>query len=110
MSNERGAAEYLRAVIYVLAGAGQDRAQRECLDACEQRRRRVVGLVVDHTNGDNWSAAIEMCLNGEADVIVVDDRDKLPFRRVARVESAVDVRHPTDAPPSQRRPKNVRWR
>ncbi|MEO3922727.1 hypothetical protein ABGB07_02415 [Micromonosporaceae bacterium B7E4] len=106
MNIDAGGIQHLRAVIYILTGADQAKHERACIAWCDKKRYQVVGLVIDDHLSSRWMDVCRMTTNGEADLIVVYDRNDRPPNRLPRVESP-EPDEPPDVP-RQRRPRSVR--
>lgn len=103
--NNTGTTESLRAVIYVIGNASQARQERVCGAWCATQGYEVVGLVVDDCSAGRWRDTLGMLVSGEADIVVVADREYLPPTRLPRVEV---VREADPGIPRQRRPQTIR--
>lgn len=99
----------LRAVIYV-SGVLADRVAAECALYCQQQGWLVGSYIQADTKDDRWADAVALLLSGEADVLVVADRDQLPPNRLPRmvvIHDERDRRKRDGFRPHQRRPQRI---
>lgn len=70
-----------------------------CAEHCARHGYHMVAVVSD------WDDAWHMLRDGEAQVLVIGQRDHLPPDRLPRIEFVTDV--PPDVPPELRRPRRM---
>lgn len=98
--------EGLRAVIYVGSSDAQDVEKRRCVLHCDANGYQLTSIIID-TDGQRWRDAFAALGNGDADILIVCNRDDLNPNRVPRVESAGDRPANTAGVSHQRRPRRV---
>lgn len=82
----------LTAVIYVSDGVLAEHVAAECATFCQQEGWRVGSFIRADAKDDHWADAMALLISGEADVLVVRDRDDLPPDRTPRVVVIRDER------------------
>lgn len=83
----------MRAVIVVQAGPDAEHDAQDCIRWCEANGYPVARVIV----GDGWQEAVRVCLDGEADMVVVPRRadlrpDRVPQLRIVEEERATEDR------------------
>lgn len=98
-----GEIKMLRAVVVVPREPGSDDLVRDCVRWCEDEGLPVAEVIV----GRGWRAAIEMTLEGRAEVVVVASRDHLSPTRIPQLR-VVDEERAKQA--ESRRRRRPGWR
>ncbi len=79
------------AVIYVTATHRSRHAAR-CAEDCHRRGLTLGAVIVDELHGGRWPDVVQRVMAGEAEVIVVADRDELPPDRTPRLDVVAEER------------------
>lgn len=92
MSNRCGAAEYVRAVIWVASDPEWQRYTSWCIDYCKRVGYHLVAVVEERCGGRYVDVERMVFKDERAEVIVVAQRDQLPPERCPRIEVVTEQR------------------
>lgn len=95
------------AVIYVTAPNINKYTDR-CAEYITRLGYNVAAVVVDELDGGRWHEAIDMLITGEAQILVVAERDELPTDRTPRVDVVAEERRRRLVPDQRCRPRLLR--